>query len=238
MCGRFSLRARNAALLAEYFDIVDVPPLKARYNIAPGQPAPVVRVKPGQIKPQRELVFMRWGLIPSWAKDPTIGNRMINARAESLAKKPAFRSALQRRRCLLPADGFYEWQGAGHTKQPYFIHFRDDRPFAFAGLWETWEGADHSVIESCTIITTSASELISPIHERMPVILPPDAYRIWLDPGVQRFEEIAGLLVSFSSKELEAYQVSTLVNNPARDDPLCVEPRADSPAQKNLFSPP
>ncbi len=228
MCGRFSLRARNAALLAEYFDIVDLPPLKPRYNIAPSQPVAVVRLKTGQSNPQRELVFMRWGLIPSWAKDPKIGNRMINARAESLGEKPAFRRALERRRCLIAADGFYEWQAAGRSKQPYFIHFRDGRPFAFAGLWEHWEGPDNSVIESCTIITTAASELLRPMHDRMPVILPPETYAAWLDTAPQKTEELALLLVPFSSGEMEAYPVSTLVNNPVHDEPECVEPRKDN----------
>lgn len=224
MCGRFSLRARNAALLAEYFGIVDVPLLKPRYNIAPSQPVPVLRLKPRQSNSQRELVLLRWGLIPSWAKDPAVGNRMINARAESVAVKPAFRGALQRRRCLLVADGFYEWQGASRSKQPYFIRFRDDRPFAFAGLWESWEGPDHSAIDSCTIITSAANEMIRPIHDRMPVILPPESYKVWLDPGRQKFEEIAVLLVPFSSEEMEAYPVSTLVNNATHDEPGCVEP--------------
>ncbi|MGD0383531.1 MAG: SOS response-associated peptidase [Thermoguttaceae bacterium] len=229
MCGRFSLRARNAAILAEYFDIVDVPLLKPRYNIAPSQPVPAVQLKLGQTKLQRELVLLRWGLIPGWANDPAIGNRMINARAESLAQKPAFRAALRQRRCLIAADGFYEWQGTGRSRQPYFIHFRDDRPFAFAGLWESWEGPDHTAIDSCTIITTAAGDLIRPIHDRMPVILPPEAYEVWLDPAVKNINAIAALLVPFSSPEMEAYPVNTLVNKASRDGPECVEPL------KNLF---
>jgi putative SOS response-associated peptidase YedK len=237
MCGRFSLRARNAALLAEYFGIVDVPLLKARYNIAPTQPVPVVRLKSDQLKPQREMVMLRWGLIPAWAKDPAIGNRMINARAESLAHKPAFRAALRSRRCLVVADGFYEWQAAGKAKQPYFIHFRDDRPFAFAGLWEAWEGPDHTAIESCTIITTTADDLIRPIHDRMPVILAPEVYEVWLDSSVNKFEEIAGLLAPFSSDRMEAYPVNTLVNNPTQDEAGCIEPRKDPPFEKDLFHP-
>jgi putative SOS response-associated peptidase YedK len=224
MCGRFSLRARNAEILAEYFGIVDVPLLKPRYNIAPSQPVPVVRLKPDESKPKREMVLMRWGLIPSWAKDAAIGNRMINARAESLAEKPAFRAALRRRRCLVAADGFYEWQETGRKKQPYFIRFRDDRPFAFAGLWESWEGPDHAVIDSCTIITTTAGKLIRPIHERMPVILAPDAYEAWLDTAVENMDTITSLLVPFSSKEMEAYPVNTTVNKATHDDPECIEP--------------
>jgi len=224
MCGRFSLRARNAAILAEYFGIVKVPLLKDRYNIAPTQGVPVVRLNPGQSQAQNEMVILRWGLIPSWAKEPGLGNRMINARAETLAEKPAFRTALNRRRCLIVADGFYEWQVAGRSKQPYFFHFRDDRPFAFAGLWDTWEGPDHSAIESCTIITTEASDLVRPIHDRMPVILPTDNYQIWLDPALNTFEELSDLLVPFSSDEMEAYEISTLVNKPMHDGPECIEP--------------
>jgi putative SOS response-associated peptidase YedK len=223
MCGRFSLRARNAEMLAEYFGIVDVPLLKPRYNIAPSQPVAVVRWGPGEAKQQREMVLMRWGLIPGWAKDAKIGNRMINARAESLAKKPAFRPAFQRRRCLIAADGFYEWQGTTRTKQPYFIHFRDDRPFAFAGLWETWEGPDHEAIDSCTIITTEANDLIRPLHDRMPVILQPESFDFWLDPKRQSADELAPLLAPFSSDELETYAVSTLVNTPLHDEPKCME---------------
>jgi putative SOS response-associated peptidase YedK len=177
---------------------------------------------------------MRWGLIPAWAKDPAIGNRMINARAESLAHKPAFRAALRSRRCLVVADGFYEWQAAGKAKQPYFIHFRDDRPFGFAGLWEAWEGPDHTTMESCTIITTEACELVLPIHQRMPVILPPEMYRMWLDPTLQNNDELTALLIPFSSEEMEAYQVSTLVNSPVNEDPRCVEP-VENQAKFNLF---
>jgi putative SOS response-associated peptidase YedK len=224
MCGRFSLRARAAEMLAEYFDLMDVTPLAARYNIAPSQPVPVIRLQPDLANPKRELVLMRWGLIPSWAKDAAIGNRMINARAESLAEKPAFRAAVRRRRCLVAADGFYEWQGTGRSKQPYFIHFRDDRPFAFAGLWESWEGPNHSAVESCTIITIEASRLVRPIHDRMPVILPPEVYHYWLDPSLEKYEDIAVLLVPFFSEEMEAYPVSTLVNSPTHDKPECTNP--------------
>jgi putative SOS response-associated peptidase YedK len=224
MCGRFSLRARLAEMLEEYFDVLDAPLLEPRYNIAPSQPVPVIRLMPNCPKSQHELALLRWGLIPSWAKDPAIGNRMINARAETLAEKPAFRAALRRRRCLIPADGFYEWQGTGKSKQPFFIHFRDDRPFAFAGLWESWEGPDNSAIESCTIITTEANELVRPIHDRMPVILPPEAHIHWLDSSIDKFEDIAALLVPFSSGEMDAYPVTTLVNKPTHDEPGCVSP--------------
>jgi putative SOS response-associated peptidase YedK len=224
MCGRFTLRTRNAELLARYFDIVEAPSWKPRYNIAPSQQVPAIRLKPGGRKDDREMVLFHWGLIPSWAKDMKIGNRMINARAETLAEKPAFRSALRRRRCLIVADGFYEWQPVGAKKQPFFIRFRDDRPFAFAGLWDTWEGPDHQAIESCTIITTEAGDLVRPIHDRMPVILPPEAYGLWLDTASENTDTITSLLAPFAGKEMEAYPVGTLVNKPASDDPGCIEP--------------
>ena len=223
MCGRFSLHSkrRNPGRVFRHCRCAAA---QAPYNIAPSQPAPVVRLKPDESKPRREMVLMRWGLIPSWAKDAAIGNRMINARAESLAEKPAFRAALRPRRCLVAADGFYEWQEIGKKKQPYFIRFRDDRPFAFAGLWESWEGPDHAAIDSCTIITTTAGKLLRPIHERMPVILATDAYEVWLDTAMENMDTITSLLVPFSSKELGAYPVGTMVNKAVNDEPGCIEP--------------
>ena len=161
--------------------------------------------------------------MPSWADDPAIGNRMINARAETAADKPSFRTAMRRRRCLVVADGFYEWQRLGKRRQPMFIHMRDDRPFAFAGLWESWEGADHSALESCTILTTEANELVRPIHDRMPVIVAPEDYGRWLDPAVQKPEPILPLLRPYPSEPMETYAVSTWVNSPARDDERCLE---------------
>jgi putative SOS response-associated peptidase YedK len=222
MCGRFTLRA-PASVIAEQFALFEVPPFTPRFNIAPSQPVPVVRLVPGQTEPRRELVWLRWGLIPGWAQDAAIGNRMINARAESVAQKPAFRAALRRRRCLLAADGFYEWQRTGRRKQPHFIRMRDDRPLAFAGLWESWEGPDQ-VVESCTILTTDANELMRPIHDRMPVILAPAAYEPWLDPTVQEPQQLAPLLVPYPSEPMTAYPVSTLVNSPTNEDPRCIEP--------------
>jgi len=212
-----------ASVIAEQFALFEVPPFTPRFNIAPSQPVPVVRLVPGQTEPRRELVWLRWGLIPGWAQDAAIGNRMINARAESVAQKPAFRAALRRRRCLLAADGFYEWQRTGRRKQPHFIRMRDDRPLAFAGLWESWEGPDQ-VVESCTILTTDANELMRPIHDRMPVILAPAAYEPWLDPTVQEPQQLAPLLVPYPSEPMTAYPVSTLVNSPTNEDPRCIEP--------------
>lgn len=222
MCGRFTLRA-TASVIAEQFALFEVPPFTARFNIAPTQPAPVIRLQPDQAEPRRELVWLRWGLVPSWAKDPTLGSRLINARADTVAEKPAFRTALRRRRCLVAADGFYEWCPAGRTKQPHFIHLCDDRPFGFAGLWEEWEGPDHSLLETCTLLTTESNELIRPLHDRMPVILPPDAYPVWLDRTIEDPRQLASLLVPYPSQGMEAYPVGSFVNSPRHDSPQCID---------------
>ncbi len=213
-------------MIAEHFALFELSPFSPRFNIAPSQPVAVVRLAP-QPSTQRELAWLRWGLIPSWAKDPTIGNRMINARAETVAEKPAYRAAMRRRRCLLPADGFYEWQKVGRTKRPHFIRMKDDRPFALAGLWETWEGPDHSRIESCTVLTTEPNELVRLIHDRMPVILDPTDYEPWLDPTMQNMDELVPLLHPYPSDRMKADAVSTLVNSPANDEPRCIEPERD-----------
>jgi putative SOS response-associated peptidase YedK len=232
MCGRFTLRA-PASLVAEQFALFDVPPLGPRYNIAPTQPVAVVRPAGAGVEKvtgtssaasRRQLAWLRWGLVPSWAQDPAIGNRLINARADTAATKPAFRAAMRRRRCLIVADGFYEWQRTGTRKQPYFIRMRDDRPFGFAGLWEAWEGADHSALETCAILTTDANDLMRPIHDRMPVIISPGDYDRWLDPAIEKPEQVADLLRPYAADELIAYPVSPYVNSPARDDPRCIEP--------------
>jgi putative SOS response-associated peptidase YedK len=223
MCGRFALRARLAELLEHFLlDEGNLLAFSARYNIAPLQPILAIRAKSETATPAREAVSLRWGLIPDWASDPAIGNKMINARSETVAEKPAFRTALKRRRCLVAADGFYEWKAEGRVKQPYFIHFPDDRPFAFAGLWESWEGPNHSCIESSTILTTTANELMRPIHERMPVILEPRHYAKWLEPAEQEAGALLPLLIPYPKDDMEAYPVSRLVNSPSRDEPDCV----------------
>jgi putative SOS response-associated peptidase YedK len=234
MCGRFTLRA-PAGVVAEQFSLLLMPLLEARFNIAPSQPVPVVRMTPGHEPPQRQLVLLHWGLIPSWADDPAIGNRLINARAETAADKPSFRTALRRRRCLVVADGFYEWQRIDRRRQPFWIGMRDDKPFGFAGLWESWEGPDHSAIESCTILTTEANDLVRPIHDRMPVIVEEADYSRWLDPAVDRPEPLRPLLRPYPSGPMTAYPVSSQVNNPANDDPRCVEPMASKGASQGLF---
>ncbi len=223
MCGRFTLRAPASAVVEHFALSGDVPPLPPRYNIAPTQAVPVVRLDShAQPPPRRELVGLRWGLIPHWAKDPSIGSRMINARAETVAEKSAYKAALRRRRCLLAADGFYEWQKVGGRKQPYYITLHDGGPFAFAGLWECWEGPDHSHIESCTLLTTEPNELVRPIHNRMPVLLPPDAYELWLDAGEQDPGRLLPLLRPYPAELMRAHTVSTLVNSPRNDSPDCI----------------
>jgi putative SOS response-associated peptidase YedK len=223
MCGRFTLRTAASAI-AEQFELLGVPEFGARFNIAPTQPVPVIRMQQERTPQRRELVWLRWGLVPSWAKDPAIGNRLINARAESAAEKPAFRAAMRRRRCLIVADGFYEWQRAGRSKQPYLIRLRGDWPFAFAGLWEAWEAPDHAALETCTILTTAANDLVRPIHDRMPVILPASGYTTWLDPAIDDPRQLMPLLVPYASDEMEAQAVGDFVNSPAHYSPQCVEP--------------
>jgi len=211
-------------VLAEQFAIFDTGPVGPRFNIAPTQAAPVVRMNPREGEPRRELAALRWGLIPSWAKDPAIGSRLINARAETVAEKPAYRAAFRRRRCLVPADGFYEWQRRGGKKQPYFIHMRDDGAFAFAGLWESWQGPDHSHIESFTVLTTEPNDVVRPIHNRMPVILDESDYGLWLDPAVEEPRVLAPLLKPYQADSMECYAVGLEVNNPRHEDASCVEP--------------
>lgn len=223
MCGRFSL-GTPATTLAAQFELFEVPAWVPRYNIAPTQQAPtVVRAT---LHPARQFTLHRWGLIPPWAKDPGIGSQLINARAETVATKPAFRKAFRERRCLILADGFYEWQRLRRHKQPFYIRMRDGWPFAFAGLREHWEGSEGVAIDSCTILTTTANELVGTLHERMPVILTPEDFGLWLDPGVQEIERLQSLLRPYSSEEMTAYPVSTRVNNPTNDSPECVEPAA------------
>jgi putative SOS response-associated peptidase YedK len=223
MCGRFTLADPDADLAVQ-FNLAEIPDLQPRYNIAPTQPVAAVRLNAEGAA--REMVLFYWGLIPFWAKDPGIGARMINARAETAAEKPAFRAAFKRRRCLVVADGFYEWQKQDGGKQPFFIRMKEGKPFAFAGLWEHWEGGDGSVIESCTLLTTEPNELLRPVHNRMPVILHPRDYELWLDVGVEDARRLRPLLRPFPAAEMEAYAVSRRVNSPENDDPSVIEPLA------------
>jgi putative SOS response-associated peptidase YedK len=219
MCGRFTLFEADKVLSRE-FGVSGIPPLSPRYNIAPSQPVAAVRATPAG--EGRELAFLRWGLIPSWSKDPAIGNRLINARAETAQEKPSFRSAFRRHRCLIPTNGFYEWQRLERGKQPYFVRMRDGQLFAFAGLWDRWESPDKGVIETCTILTTAANTVLAPIHDRMPVILPPMEYARWLDPALRDPDSLAPLLVPFPPEEMLAFPVSPRVNAPTVDDEKCI----------------
>lgn len=221
MCGRFSQTA-TPEIIAEQFGVNGSLLFQPRYNIAPSQSIAAIRIEPDTTT--RKLVMLRWGLIPSWAKDAKIGNQCINAKAETVAEKPSFRSAFKKRRCLIVATGFYEWQVQGARKQPMWIGLRNKRPFAFAGLWEHWTPTEGAAIESCTIITTEPNALMQSIHNRMPVILTPHDYDLWLDPTMQEVETVKPLLRPFTSDELVAYPVSTLVNNPRHDAPQCLEP--------------
>ena len=229
MCGRFALTDPDADIAVQ-FGLPEIPDIQPRYNIAPTQPVAAVRLKSRD--ETREMVMLNWGLIPFWAKDPKIGARMINARSETAAQKPSFRAAFRRRRCLVIADGFYEWQKQNGTKQPFFIHLRDARPFAFAGLWEHWEGPDASTIESCTILTTEPNDFLRPVHNRMPVILKPGDYDLWLDPEVQQPDLIQPLLRPYPAQEMDAYPVSRFVNRPGNDTPECIEPLVDVEEQR------
>jgi putative SOS response-associated peptidase YedK len=231
MCGRFTLTDPDQDLAAQ-FNLPEIPDMQPRYNIAPTQPVAAVRVAPDAASPDaapvRELALLHWGLIPFWAKDPKIGSRMINARSETVAEKPAFRAAFRRRRCLVVADGFYEWQKLERGKQPFYVRLRNGQPFAFAGLWEQWKRPDDHVIESCTLLTTQPNNLIRPVHNRMPVILHPSDYDLWLDPEVQQADHLQPLLRAYPPEEMEAYPISRFVNHPDHDDARCIEPLADS----------
>jgi putative SOS response-associated peptidase YedK len=199
-----------------------MPALSPRYNIAPTQSVPALRVAD---EGSRALVMLHWGLVPRWASVRAIGNRMINARSETLAEKPAFRDAFRRRRCLVLADGWYEWQAAPGGKQPWFVRLRDPRPIAFAGLWERWrDPAGGELLESCTIVTTGASESIRKIHDRMPAVLPEQSWDRWMDPAYSDTEVLSKTLGPYDAKALRAWQVSRLVNTPRNEGPKLIEP--------------
>jgi putative SOS response-associated peptidase YedK len=220
MCGRFSLGA-SATTLMSYFNVQESLSWSGRYNLAPSQEVLTVVQPAGGA---RQVRRMRWGLIPSWAKDPAIGSQLINARAETIATKPAFRVPLRERRCLIVTDGFYEWEARGRSKQPWFIRMQDGRPFAFAGLWDRWMDPEGRVVESCTIITTTPNELIRQFHHRMPVILAPKAYDLWLNVSAREVDRLLPLLAPYPAEEMSAHPVSALVNNPANDSPACQSP--------------
>ncbi len=222
MCGRFSLSSSVAEIAAVFgVESDDLPP---RYNIAPSQSVAAIVRLPDTSKPQ--LQMLQWGLIPAWAKDPKIGYKLINARAETVSEKPSFRSAFRQRRCLIPTTGFYEWQqvAGSRQKQPYFIGLQDERLFAFAGLYERWESPGGDILETCTIITTAANDLVEPIHDRMPVILDRNDYNLWLDPSFGEIGSLQTLLKPYPAVEMKIYPVSSLVNSPKNDSAECRQP--------------
>lgn len=229
MCGRFTLRTPTP-VLAKTFRVETVPQLQARFNIAPTQDVGVIRPLklPGKKPPtesQREFALLRWGLIPSWADDAKIGSRMINARSETAATKPSFRSAFRKRRCLVIADGYYEWEKVGTKRLPFHIQMKSEEPFAMAGLWEIWKGDEKTPgpVHSCTVLTTESNELTSDLHDRMPVILPEEHWGLWLDPELTEADPLLPLMVPYASDEMKLNEVNTFVNNARNEGPECLE---------------
>jgi len=218
MCGRYTLIATPDVLRA-LFGYPEQPNFPPRFNIAPTQPIAIVRLMDGK----RQFALVRWGLLPSWVKDPKTFALLINARGESAAEKPAFHAAMKRRRCLIPADGFYEWQAVGGRKQPFYVRAKSGTPFAFAGLWETWTGPNGEELETAAIVTIRANKTLAPIHDRMPVVVPPDAFDLWLDGSKVDATTASALIAPAPDNLFEAYPVSTDVNRTANDNPKLVE---------------
>jgi putative SOS response-associated peptidase YedK len=233
MCGRYRL-SRRKQLVEEYFDCDPWDEeWSPRYNIAPTQPVPVIRQNPKE--PVRKLSLMKWGLIPHWAKDASGAAGMINARSETAATKPAFRDPLKVRRCLIPADGFYEWARTRTAKQPYCFEVNDGELFAFAGLWDGWNDANGNWVKTCAILTTTPNVVTSAVHDRMPVILDPDSYDLWLDPGMNDVDTVAELLKPYDARMVRCYPVSTRINHVANDDEECSAPVELAQTQNTLF---
>jgi putative SOS response-associated peptidase YedK len=234
MCGRYRL-SRRKQVVEEYFGCPsDEPDWSPRYNVAPTQPVAVIRQNPKE--PVRELSLMRWGLIPSWAKDSSAAARMINARAETASTKPAFRDAMKSRRCLIPADGFYEWMRMEKTKQPYCFEINNSELFAFAGLWERWKNPSGEWVKTCSILTTTPNAVTSAVHDRMPVIVEPDSYDVWLDPGMTNVAAVSDLLRPYDARRMRCFPVSTRINSVVNDDAECSVPVELAEIQSRLFS--
>jgi putative SOS response-associated peptidase YedK len=233
MCGRYRL-SRRKQLVEEHFDSApwddDWNP---RFNIAPTQPVPVIRQNPKE--PVRDLSLMKWGLIPAWSKDLSSAARMINARSETAHTLPAFREAMKLRRCLVPADGFYEWQRRGSAKQPFCFEVGDGGLFAFAGLWERWRDPSGQWVKSCSILTTTPNAVTSAIHDRMPVILDPDSYDLWLDPGMRDVAAASDLLKPYDARLMRCFPIGTRINHVANDDEECSRPVEPAETQNRLF---
>lgn len=228
MCGRYTLKAEPEAIQKQ-FELAFVPEqLTPRFNIAPSQAVPIITADD-----RDRLTFVRWGLIPSWSKDESLGNKLINARSETADEKPSFRAAFKRRRCLIPADGFFEWMKDGKVKRPQFIFLPDSPVFAFAGLWETWHSPHGDEVLSCTILTTEPNDMMRQIHNRMPVILPKNSYEMWLDHSIDT-QAAKSLLKPYDQDEMDVYEVSTRVNSPANDSPDIIEPFTP-PEQQSLL---
>ena len=221
MCGRLTLVSPFVAVTERFHAAVPLD-LQPRYNIAPGQEVLCV-IRDGE----NRIETLRWGLIPHWAKDPAIGNRLINARAETLAEKPSFQSAFSKRRCLVVADGFYEWRRAGKRKVPVYIFLKSKKPFGIAGLYECWKAPDGKELRTCTIVTTDANDLVRPFHDRMPVIVPADAEDRWLDCGEGSRERLQALLTAYPAGEMDAYDVTPVVNSVSHDAPNCIAPASN-----------
>jgi putative SOS response-associated peptidase YedK len=221
MCGRFTLTVDPSEIQDLFGNFIFPKRFDPRYNIAPSQPILAI---PNDGKNTAD--FFLWGLIPSWAKDPTIANKLINARGETIAEKPSFRGGFKYKRCLIPADGFYEWKSlvSTKTKTPYFIHLKDRKPFAFAGLWDEWQSPSGDALRTCTIITTIPNELMSTLHNRMPLILSKKNYADWLDPAPRTPDSLLHLIQPFPSDDMSAYPVSTMVNSPGNDRVELVAP--------------
>jgi putative SOS response-associated peptidase YedK len=220
MCARYTL-STPPDILAKLFDVGQIVNIGPRYNIAPTQEIPTVRLN---MQGQRELALLRWGLIPSWANDHTIGTKHLNARAETVGEKPSFREAIRHRRCIIPADGFFEWQATeSGKKQPFLICRSKPQVLAFAGIWDAWESPKGKLIETCSILTVAANSLLRPLHDRMPLILEARDYSKWLDRGITRMEELKPIMKPLASEEMTMYPVSMRVNNTLFDDPICVQ---------------
>src|SRR5271170_210464 len=229
MCGRYRLSRRKQIVAAHFSSASGEEDWNPRYNIAPTQLVPVIRQNSKQ--PIRELSLLRWGLIPSWMKDASGAATMINARSETAGTKPAFRDALKARRCLIPADGFYEWQRVGKTKQPYCFEVGNAQLFAFAGIWERWKDPSGNWVKTCSILTTTPNAVTSAVHDRMPVILDPDCYDLWLDPGMHDVRVVSDTLKPYDARMMRSYPVSSRVNSVANDDAECSTLTQIAPAQ-------
>lgn len=233
MCGRYRL-SRRKQIIEEYFDASNwQDDWSPRFNIAPMQPVPVIRQHLKE--PVRQISTMRWGLIPNWARDASIASGTINAKSETVANKPAFRDPLRLRRCLIPADGFYEWKRTASSKQPFCFEVNHGELFAVAGIWDCWKNRDGQWVKTCSILTTTPNAMTAAVHDRMPVILDPSTYDLWLDPGLQNIAAISELLKPHDARLMRCYPVSSRLNHVTNDDADCSRPVELVESQDRLF---